>query len=320
MPKKVASTIEMSRDEWLHIRRGYIGGSDAATCMDANPWSDKLSLYCDKKELRPDREDNFFMKIGRDVEDLVAKYFMEETGKKVRNDNSMWVSDEYPFMGADIDRTVVGENAALECKTTSSYAYDIEGGQIPEQYYWQLQHYMAVMGYDYMYIAFIQFGRGFYWIKVNRNEEDIRDLIEAERDFWEGYVLTNTAPEADGSDSSLETLSMLHPEDNGLKMTLSTRDDYSAQKYLEFGESIKRLKKQQDEYKAKLQESIRDCAVGESKLYKVSWKNQSRTSVDAKKLKDELAKIHRSDIYDNVTKVSNSRVMRVSEKKQKEAK
>lgn len=318
MPKKVASTLGMSRDEWLHIRRGYIGGSDAATCMDDNPWSDKLTLYCDKKEMRPDREDNFPMKIGRDTEDLVAKYFMEETGKKVRNDNSMWISDEYPFMGADIDRTVVGENAALECKTTSSFAYDIENGDIPPQYYWQVQHYIAVMNYDYMYIAFIHFvKRAFYWFKIERNDEHIAQLIEAEKDFWENYVLANVFPEANGSDSSLSTLQLLHPHDNGMATNLNTMDEYHARKYIELGDAVKRLKKEQDECKARLQESIGDYSLGGSNLYKVSWKEQARTSVDAKRLKQELEQIHRSDIYEKVVKSSTSRVMSVSKKKLK---
>ena len=307
----------MSRDEWLHLRRGYIGGSDASVLMDANPWSDRLTLYCDKKEMRPDKEDNFLMKIGRDTEDLVARYFMEETGKKVRNDNSMWVSEEYPFMGADIDRTVVGENAALECKTTTSFSYDIEGGEIPAQYFWQCQHYMSVMKYDYMYIAFIQFGRGFYWHKIDRDEEKIAEMVKAEKDFWENNILANVSPKADGSESSIETLRLLHPHENGLSMNLSTMDEYNARKYIEIGDAIKRLKDEQNECKARLQESIGDCSIGESQLYKVTWKDQSRTSVDSKRLRDELEKIHRGDLYEKVTKTSTSRTMRVSKKKLK---
>lgn len=46
--------------------------------------------------------------------DYVARRFMEATGKKVRCSNVMYRGNEYPFMIADVDRLVVGEDAGLE--------------------------------------------------------------------------------------------------------------------------------------------------------------------------------------------------------------
>lgn len=61
------------------------------------------------------------MRQGRDFEEYVAKRFTEVTGKKVRRNNFMMAFKVYPFMMADIDREVAGENAILEYKTTSPF-------------------------------------------------------------------------------------------------------------------------------------------------------------------------------------------------------
>ena len=50
-------------------------------------------------------------------------------------------------MIANVDRLIVGENAGLECKTTSAYnAKEWDGDEVPAQYILQVQHYMAVTG------------------------------------------------------------------------------------------------------------------------------------------------------------------------------
>lgn len=57
----------------------------------------------------------------------------------------MFYDEENPFMLADVDRMVVGENAGLECKTASPYMADKwKDGRIPLSYQIQCFHYMSV--------------------------------------------------------------------------------------------------------------------------------------------------------------------------------
>lgn len=311
MATKVLKLKDASREEWLEKRRSFIGGSDAATCVDLNPWSDKLTLFCDKKGLLPEKDDNFAMRMGRELEDLVAKFFTEATGKEVRNDNFSWVSDEHDYIGADVDRTIVGENAALECKTINAFSkYDLEGGEIPQQYYCQLQHYMYVMGYDYMYIAFIQFGKGFFWHKVDRNNEDIKALIDAEVYFWENYIVKDVKPDADGSESSMETLRKMYPQDTGMSVILNDSDDDLLTEIKSLQAAQKRLKEQEEELKTKICGELEDYTTGTTDNFIVTWKAQKRTSVDSKKLKADFP-----DIYEKVKKETTSRVLRIKEDK-----
>ena len=156
MAKKLINTKEISHEEWLTLRKKSIGGSDAGALVDMNPYQSPISLYADKMGLSKPKESNEAMRLGTDLEDYVARRWMEKTTKKVRQDNFMYRDDEFDFITANIDRDVVGENAGLECKTMSSFAkYDLEGGEVPAMYFAQCQHYMMVKGYDKMYLAIL---------------------------------------------------------------------------------------------------------------------------------------------------------------------
>lgn len=148
MIAEMIHTAGMSREEWLEMRRTGIGGSDAGAVCGLNPYSSPMSVYYDKtaKDVKDDY-DNEAMRQGRDLEDYVAGRFMEATGLKVRRSNMMYRSKEHPFMLADVDRLIVGEDAGLECKTASAYSADKwKNGEIPPYYQIQCYHYMAVTG------------------------------------------------------------------------------------------------------------------------------------------------------------------------------
>src|SRR5699024_5583358 len=108
---------------------------------------------------------------GRDLEDYVSRRWMEETGKRAHRVNAMLYNQDYPFAHADIDRAVSGENAGLECKTTSDLDIkQFKGVEFPEKYYVQCVHYLAVTGFDRWYLAVLVFGRGFYTFTLERDE------------------------------------------------------------------------------------------------------------------------------------------------------
>ena len=147
---KLASTKDMSHEEWLTWRKRGIGGSEAASIAGLNPWSSALKVYMDKiSEEIEGISDNERMRVGRDLEDYVAKRFEEATSKKVRRENFLLQHPEHEFMIANLDRVIVGENAFLECKTTSSYGKAEWEDGIPLHYELQCLHYMAVGGFDY---------------------------------------------------------------------------------------------------------------------------------------------------------------------------
>ena len=89
------------------------------------------------------------MRQGRDLEDYVAQRFSEETGFKVRRANAIYQSERHPLLLADFNRLIVGQKAGLECKTVSPFSADKwADGKVPAHYMAQVNHYLAVSGFD----------------------------------------------------------------------------------------------------------------------------------------------------------------------------
>ena len=195
------ATTGMSNEEWLRLRKTGIGGSDAGSICGVNPFGSPMKVYYDKTSSSVEELDNEAVRQGHDLEDYVAQRFMEATGLKVRRSNFMYRNTEYPFMIADVDRLVVGEDAGLECKTASAYNTDKwKDGNIPLHYIMQCYHYMAVTGKRTWYIAAVILGRKFTYRKLVWDNELIAQMIAIEKNFWENHVLKKTLPEPDGSE------------------------------------------------------------------------------------------------------------------------
>lgn len=292
MARKLINTKEISHEQWLELRRKSLGGSDSAICVNMNPYGSLLSLYADKMGLSKSKDDNEAMRIGRDLEQYVAERFMEQTGKKVRNDAFMYLDDEYDFISANIDRKVVGENAGLEAKTMGSFhGYNFENGDVPSHYFCQCQHYMMVMGFDMVYLAILVLQRGLYVIEIKRDDDFIKSLREAEISFWKTYVEPGKMPDADGSEAAWETLKEIYPDTvPESEISIAGLDrlvaDYKAMNDLacEYDEKA-------EEIKSRICQKLGKNEIGNGIEYGVSWKKQSRSYFDSSRFKSDYPEL-----------------------------
>lgn len=289
----LVKTLNIDRNEWLEYRRKGIGGSDAAAIVGLNRWRSAFDVYADKLGLKPEQPDNEAMRQGRDLEDYVAQRFMEATSKKVRRRNAMLQHPEYPFMTANIDRWVVGENAGLECKTTSVLnRAKFSQGEFPPNYYVQCVHYMAVTGAERWYLAVLVLNKAFHVFTIERDEAEVQALIAAEKDFWENHVLKQIPPTPDGSESTSELLKQMFPEAREREEVALYGHEEKIQQYLELDARVKELTQERDAIKQELQLALADAEIGRAQGYVVEWKNQVRQTLDTQKLKKEQAEIY----------------------------
>ena len=197
---------------WLRLRKTGIGGSDAGAICGVNPYSSAMKVFKDKTSGETEEQDNEAVRIGHDLEDYVSQRFTEATGLKVRKSNFMYRSKEHPFMIADVDRLVVGEDAGLECKTASAYNADKwADGNIPLHYVMQCCHYMAVTGKRTWYIAAVILGREFTYRKLEWDDALIGRLVAIEDNFWNSYVVPGVIPPPDGSKACDEVIGQYFP-------------------------------------------------------------------------------------------------------------
>lgn len=297
------------KEEWLSLRRQFIGGSDAGAVVGLNPYKSAYTLWAEKTGKIPEFEGNLITEVGSYLEDFVAKLFERETGKKVRRKNRMLVNDEYPFACADVDRIVVGENAILECKTTNSFPAmkKFKNGEYPESWYCQMTHYLAVGGYDKAYLAVLIGCRDFMVFELDRDEDEIKVLMSEEAEFWNN-VKNNVPPPADGSASTSDTLTTLYPDSNGDSVNLMAYEA-DLKQYMTYTNLIKDVEKQRDEVANRIKAFLGESAGGLSNHYKVSWTSSQRVSFDSKKFASDHSDMDLSNYY----KTSNYRIFKVSE-------
>ena len=286
--KKIVSTKKLSRQEWLMFRKKGIGGSDAGAICGLNPYVSPIHVYADKTSNEISEYDNEAMRLGRDLEEYVAKRFMEATGFKVRRNCMLLSHDKYPFMYANVDRMVVGEEIGLECKTASVYNSDKwEDGEVPEHYLIQCHHYMAVTGAKAWYIAVLILGKEFKYAKIERDEEIIENLIKIERDFWENHVLKKVMPNPDGSKAADEIIDKYYRkatkgkaiELQGFEDRLNRRDDII--------QLMSKLEEEKKQIEQEIKLFMQDAELGFSATHKISWSRVLSSRIDTERLKKD---------------------------------
>lgn len=297
MAKIFTNTKGMSRDKWVEMRRHGIGGSDAAAIIGLDKYTTPYSVWADKKGLLPEKEDTEAMRLGRDLEEYVAMRFEEETGKKVRRKNAILQHEDFPFMLANIDREVVGEKAGLECKTTSILNTKMfKNGEFPEKYYAQCVHYLAVTGYDRWYLAVLVLGEGFYVYTLERDEEEIAALINAESTFWNVHVIADVPPAVDG----------LAPTTNAMDSVFKGKDDDEVihlnvsdilRSYMEVKETIARFEHIKELYEQQLKGELGDFQQGVCGDWDITWKCRTRRTFDAKRFAEDNPNLDLSKYY-----------------------
>jgi putative phage-type endonuclease len=301
--KNLISTREMSHEKWLEYRKKGIGGSDAGAICGLNPYVSPVTVWADKKSKIPPKPDNEAMRQGRDFEDIVAKRFCEETGKKVRRCNYIIQHDEYPFMLANVDRLVVGETAGLECKTCSAYGADQwKNGKIPAHYEAQCLHYMAVTGLDHWYIACLILGAGggLVWKRIDRDDDAIKFLESIEERFWNSYIIGDDIPDPDGSDAYSDMLKQFYPKSREDIETVELYGyDEKLDRIMEINELVKKLNTEREQIEQDIKLYMKDAERAESNNYRVTWKTTASNRLDSKKLKKELPAIYEG--YSNKT-------------------
>lgn len=297
------ATADMDTAEWLRLRKTGIGGSDAAAVCGMNPFSSPMKVFQDKTSGEITEQDSEAVRQGHDLEDYVAKRFMEAAGVKVRCSNYMYRSVEHPFMIADVDRLVVGEDAGLECKTASAYSADKwKDGEIPLHYVIQCMHYMAVTQKHTWYIAAVILGREFIYRKLEWNDEIIERLIEAEENFWKGYVEPGIIPPPDGSVACDAVLNRYFHTARKQSAVALVGFDEKLRYREEILQKISKLEEEQKKIEQEVKLFMKDNELASSRSYRVSWGSVDTSRFDTKRFRQE-----QPEIYKKYAKVTSSR-------------
>lgn len=306
----------MLTEEKLKARINYLGGTDAASVLGLSRWKTPLQTWGEKTgTLIPEQVDNLATEVGTELEDLVARLFTKRTGKKVVRVNETLFHPTYEFLGANIDRRVVGEDAIFEAKTAGAWtAKEWAGEDVPQEYIVQALHYLAVTGKARCYVAILIGGnREFKWKVVERDEKLIQDIVNKEVEFWTKYVRPKVMPKIVTKDDS-DTLFKLFPNgDPGAEIVLGDDADKIA-------ESIKALQSDAvaldgliEKEKNHLKLMLGGNERGLTSKFKITWVGQQGKRLDVEAVKEELP-----EVYQKYSRPTTTRVLRIKEIKTEE--
>ena len=294
---KLVRTQDLSRDEWLTVRRQGIGSSDAAAAVGLNPYKSQLQLWMEKTgrdgalPVVDPNDDQSPMYWGTLLEPIVAAHYTRRSGHRVRRVNAVLQHPEHSWMLANIDREVVGASDVqiLECKTAGIHGARLWRDGVPEYVQLQVMHQLAVTGKQAADVAVLLGGQELQVFRIERDDTLIAQLVALEQQFW-GYVERDQQPPADGSASAELALRCLYPRDSGTTLDFSTDLEMSGvfSDLLAVREVITTQPALESQLKQRIQQRMGEATRAVFEIGEVSWKrSKDGTSLDTTQLLKE---------------------------------
>jgi putative phage-type endonuclease len=308
----------MTDEDWRNTRRSYVGGSDAGKIYGSSKYGSPMTVFFDKKGVVPYVEKNAARR-GKLLEPVVRDFTVRELGVTIEQSKYMFVSKVHTFMSANIDGFFIantpvvingvsvqgfGGHEIKTSKTGDGFAAD----EVPDDYYCQVQHYMAVTGLLWFILSVYEImSDDVHHYYIPRNDEFIARLIAAEGDFWENYVLKNVTPAPIGIENEDDLVTgMYSPSDGVIVLSdaelelCKIRSDASARE--------KAAKEEKEKADIALKLAITSKVAGAHSIgklsavagsYTISWSRFAQRRVDGDLLKKD-------GLYDKYSKEGES--------------
>lgn len=173
--------IRQNTPEWYEYRKGKVGASLAPVIMGVSPWQTQYQLWEEMLEIRPPKMQTEAMKRGHDLEQRARNLFEMETGIAVWD--AVYEHDAVDWMFASLDGYSADGQTIVEIKCPGIVDQEsARSGVIPEKYYPQLQHQIAVTNAkNCFYVSYD--GEDIAIVEAYRDQDYIDQLIEQETQF-----------------------------------------------------------------------------------------------------------------------------------------
>lgn len=304
--------IKQGPDLDLELRKSYIGSSEWAIVAGIfDKYKSPLGVYNDKINGH-ESFDNLRMKLGRDIEPVIAKWVEEKMDCKVAIDGYVRFHPKYDFLATNLDGVIHhtdGTQSILEIKTANTLTRDTWGAELPIQYYTQIQGQMAVTGMRKAYVAILTFGYAgpeSFEIQEYDYDQEFADMVVNKCvDFWMNHIVPEHPPEVT-TDSDIK---QLYPEANGHSLEASPELATKIETLKQFKDAKKEMDQSIKELELDIKKTMEDAeslTYGEDTL--ATWRNSKpRTSFNQKSFKED-----HPDLYEEYLKESGPiRVLRL---------
>lgn len=175
--------LQQGTDAWLQYRKSKICASDAPIIMSLSPWRTREQLLQEKIGVIEPQSINSSMQRGMILEpkarscaeEMLNTLFIPEVLQSIEN----------PWMCASYDGICIDNKLILEIKCTNKKNHELaKNGKIPDYYYPQVQHQIAVCDLDQCHYFSFDGSSGVV-VVVDRDEDFIKSMIDMEWKFYQ---------------------------------------------------------------------------------------------------------------------------------------
>lgn len=205
------------RDVWLAERRKSIGGSDASTLVDLNPYGSRMQLWLDKTGQLPPLPINSAIEWGVLLEPVVREWTARTYQVEIRPSGLLRRAD-HPFIHANPDGIEFDEHgqpiSGFETKQTSwRLAYQWADGQCPDHAELQAQLCMFVTGLRRWRVVGLIDGRDPQVRMVHADDALGEMLADEAAQFFADHIDPMLPPAIDGSTATDDAIraALAHP-------------------------------------------------------------------------------------------------------------
>lgn len=232
----------MLTEEQLAERQSGIGGSDAAPALGVSPYKSALALYLEKTQPAapppPTLASAFHW--GNLLEPLIRQEYANQTGRVIRVPPGTMRHAKYPFVLAHLDG-ITEDGRVFEAKTArSADGWGNPGtDEVPHHYLIQVQHYLAITGFEFADIAVLIAGNDFRLYEVAADAELQQMIIDGEAEFWD-RVRKEQPPNPDFTRPDVhEIVRRMYPGTDGRTLIATESDEAFRRSYEEASEKAK---------------------------------------------------------------------------------
>lgn len=273
--------IELSdaRKAFLEERKKGIGSTMSPTILGLSRFTSPFALWQELTGQADDRPQTLPMWLGLKMQSVVGELYAHANGKRLRADNRMHVHPGHPWLYTHLDFRVIGERRLVEAKTSNRW--DLWGADgstdVPPEYWVQVQHEMAVTGYQWCDLAVLLSNREFRTFPIPADPEFQARMIDADHEFWFDHVLTGDPP-YDGSEAAEAFLRRTKPTPTAGMKVASAEQTLQVVRWEELGAEVKRLKAEQAKIQQVLELGIGDAEGIYGPGFEASWRQNKPTT------------------------------------------
>lgn len=273
-----------TRQQFLEERRRYIGMSDLAAILGVDEYKTALDVYNEKLGLVPAFEGNAQTTRGLKLEDIAAREYAEQTGRKVQRRRTELIHPAHNFIRGHIDRRVVGDRRPVEFKCPSrGMFHKMKRDGLPTAHIVQMQGYLWLDGASLGdFGIFCADAWEMLPFTVDAQPELFEQIERATVIFWTEHVLKQVPP----TPTKLDAPTI---EFNKIAGEVIRRDDTEFVEAAQLFREAKQLEKDSELLIELAKQKVKEAVGHKLGKYqgggmRLAYYQQSRTSFDKKAL------------------------------------